>query len=321
MGNIDNQKGSRFGVGYILVFNLLSGIQAVYLSGLLQKANLFATIAITFFFVSIFFLGVSFFMNREKNTDIPIAKFYNVLAINLTTAGSWLGLFVALKYIEPAVVSALANAIGPMLTLFITVKLAKSDKLTRAELVSAIGVFFCMMLMIHSTINGTSALGNISRNHAIIGITMSFLCGLSMVLNTIFSKRLSNQGVKPHSIMTFRFILIILVSAYIAGYNEIMVTMQQYWLRLLLVAMLGNVLPLYILQVGISKVSPLIVSFALVLAPLFYFLSQQFSSRISFSAETLIFILCSLMFLSYGIIAKSKAKTMAEKSLRQSRTS
>ena len=316
MGNVDSQKGSRFGVGYILVFNLLSGIQAVYLSGLLQKANLFATITITFFFVSVFFLVVSLFYKEKKNIPTaPVAKFYNVLAINLTTAGSWLGFFVALKYIEPAVVSALANAIGPMLTLFITVKIAKSDKLSRAEIFSAIGVFVCMLLMIRSTMNGTSALGNISRDHAIIGIGMAFLCGLSMVLNTIFSKRLNNQGVKPHSIMTFRFVLIVLVGVYIAGYDEIMATLHQYWLTLLIVAMLGNVLPLYILQVGISKVPPLVVSFALVLAPLFYFLSQQFSARIAFSAETLIFILCSLMFLSYGIIAKSKAKAMAEKAL------
>lgn len=66
MGNVDSQKGSRFGVGYILVFNLLSGIQAVYLSGLLQKANLFATITITFFFVSVFFLVVSLFYKEKK---------------------------------------------------------------------------------------------------------------------------------------------------------------------------------------------------------------------------------------------------------------
>lgn len=75
MGNVDSQKGSRFGVGYILVFNLLSGIQAVYLSGLLQKANLFATITITFFFVSVFFLVVSLFykvMRRAINAPISV---------------------------------------------------------------------------------------------------------------------------------------------------------------------------------------------------------------------------------------------------------
>ncbi|BEH97546.1 DMT family transporter [Edwardsiella ictaluri] len=312
MESVDSKNGSRFGVGYILVFNLLSGIQAVYLSGLLQKANLFATITITFFFVSIFFLGVSFFYKDKKITPTaPAAKFYNILAINLTTAGSWLGFFVALKYIEPAVVSALANAIGPMLTLFITVKITKSDKLTRAEIFSVIGVFVCMSLMIHSTMNGASALGNTSRNYAIIGIVMAFLCGISMVLNTIFSKRLNNQGVKPHSIMTFRFVLIVLVGIYIAGYNEIMVTLHQYWLTLLIVALFGNIIPLYILQVGISKVPPLVVSFALVLAPLFYFLSQQFSKRISFSVETFIYIICSLLFLSYGIYIKSKGKIVS----------
>lgn len=314
MVNVESQNGSRFGVGYILVFNLLSGMQAVYLSGLLQKANLFATITITFFFVSVFFLGVSFFYKDKKNIPTaPVAKFYNVLAINLTTAGSWLGFFVALKYIEPAVVSALANAIGPMLTLFITVKIAKIDKFSRAEIFSAIGVFVCMLLMIRSTMNGTSALGNISRNHAIIGIGMAFLCGLSMVLNTIFSKRLNNQGVKAHSIMTFRFVLIVLVGVYIAGYDEIMVTLHQYWLTLLIVALFGNVLPLYILQVGISKVPPLVVSFTLVLAPLFYFLSQQFSKRISFSVETFIYIMCSLIFLSYGVYIKSKVKIVNKK--------
>lgn len=72
MESVDSKNGSRFGVGYILVFNLLSGIQAVYLSGLLQKANLFATITITFFFVSIFFWVCLSFIKTRKLHQRPL---------------------------------------------------------------------------------------------------------------------------------------------------------------------------------------------------------------------------------------------------------
>lgn len=297
-------------VGYVLAFNLLSGIQAAYLSGLLQRADLFATIAVTFSLVGAFFVIVSCLRPAQGATFKCRDVALDLLAINLTTAGSWLGFFGALKFIEPAVVSALANAVGPLLTLFITTVVVKSDRLSRHEVIAAAGVLTCMLLMIHSLYAGSSALGDMAPGDVGLGVALSLVCGLSMVLNTIVSKRLNNQGVQPHEIMKFRFVLMVAVCYGVAGYDRTAATLQAHGLALLLVAFVGNLVPLYVLQVGISKVPPLVVSFALVLAPLFYFGAQQFSSRLSFSAPTLLFIVLSLLCLSYGIFAKSRQSSV-----------
>ncbi len=296
-----------WGVGYVLAFNLLSGIQAAYLSGLLQQANLFATIAVTFTLVGAFFLVASALRRRQGPAPFRWKEVApDLLAINLTTAGSWLGFFGALKFVEPAVVSALANAVGPLLTLFITTAVLKSERLSRHEIVAALGVLACMLMMVGTLYAGKGALGEMAPGQVFLGVAMSLLCGLSMVLNTIVSKRLNNRGVEPHAIMKFRFVLIVLVAYAVAGRDQTVATLQAHGGALLLVAFVGNLVPLYVLQVGISKVPPLVVSFALVLAPLFYFGAQQFNSRLSFSAPTLLFIVLSLLCLSYGIFAKSR---------------
>ncbi|ELR66243.1 hypothetical protein C942_04905 [Photobacterium marinum] len=303
-----SQNHIKAGICYILTFNLLSGIQGVYLSGLLQDSDLFATLAITFSFVSLFFVAVSVKKsNRDQNKPAPKVNMANVIGLNIATAGSWVGFFAALKYIEPAVVSALANAVGPLLTLFVTVYVLRSDKITKGQAIAAVGVLLFMGLIINSTISKTETMTSIGVDTSLLGVLMALLCGLSMVMNTIFSKRLNNQGVQPHQIMTFRFVLIIIIGAAVAGFDVVYQTLQNYWLALLLVAILGNVIPLYLLQIGISKTPPLIVSNCLVVAPLFYFVSQQFSDRISFSLETLLYICGSLVCIAIGVIAKSKA--------------
>ena len=312
--NISANKHIKIGVCYILIFNLLSGIQGVYLSELLQNVNLFATIAITFFFVSMFFIIALPFKKPQSYHKSRTVNLKNIIGLNIATAGSWIGFFTALKYIEPAVVSALANAVGPLLTLFITVLIIKSDKLTRGQILSALGVLFFMLLIINSTMSHSITTEAFVFTNSIFGVIMAIVCGLSMVMNTIFSKKLNEEGVLPHEIMAFRFILIIVVSGAAAGFDTLIETIQDYGFPLLLVAFLGNVIPLYFLQLGISKVPPLIVSNCLVIAPLFYFLLQQFSERISFSVETLFCILGSLICIISSIITKSTDKNAKQQS-------
>lgn len=302
MGTAAKSAPHPFGVFYVLTFNLLSAIQAVYISGLLQKASLFSTIAITFSFVSVFFVVVNLLRREERGYAVR-AVMPGLSAVNLTTAGSWFGFFAALKYIDPATVSALANAVGPLLTLLITAKMTRSDALSRHEVAAAAGVFICMAWMVYATYKGSGGLTTDTRQLS-LGIGMAFLCGLSMTVNTVVSQRLNTQGVKPHSIMASRFVFIIVLAFGLAGFEEVAATLQAYWPKLLLIALLGNIVPLYVLQVGISKTPPVVVSFALVLAPLFYFTAQQWHNQASSSPTTLVCILLSLGCLCYGIIAK-----------------
>lgn len=295
--NTENQ-----GILLIFSFNILSGVQAVYLSGMLQKADVFSTLILTFLLVSLYF----YVAQSISKKPLVETRWKDWIGVNLTTAGSWLGFFIALKYIEPAISSALANSIGPLVTILITVFILKTDKLSAPQMVTALGVMASMIFMINSTFSGNSAMGHIDRDDAILGVVMSFVCGVSMALNTLASKSLNQKGVTPGKIMSKRFLLLIGIAFVLSDKPVLVYTATTFYWEILMIAVIGNIIPLYCLQLGIKKSDPLIVSFSLVAAPIIYLFIQMFNSRLTFSMESLIGTSSAIIFVVIGIYLKQK---------------
>lgn len=295
----------KLGILLIFLFNILSGLQAVYLSGMLQNADVFSTLILTFSLVSLYFYSVQL---ASKKVLVE-TQWKDWIAVNLTTAGSWLGFFVALKYIEPAISSALANSIGPLVTIVITVFILRKEKLSTPQLITALGVMASMIFMINSTFTGNSAIGYITHEDAMLGVVMSFLCGISMALNTLASKSLNQKGITPGQIMSKRFVLLILIAFILCDKLVLAYTLTTFHWEILMIAVIGNIIPLYCLQLGIKKSDTLIVSFTLVTAPIIYLFIQMFNSRLTFSMESLIGTSSAIVFVIIGIYLKQRRNT------------
>lgn len=144
-----------------------------------------------------------------------------------------------------------------------------SKNITKNQIIVSLGIFISMVLMIFITLSGKTATSNIEYNYLLWGVLASLVCGISMALTTIVSKKLYTLGISAKKVMKFRFLLLITISAFLAGKDNIFHVISNYLYILILVSTLGSVIPLFILQLSIEKLEPITISMLLVLAPIF----------------------------------------------------
>lgn len=308
MGIFKNELDRSLAIGLTLIFtfNVLSSLQGVYLSSFLKRANIIATISITFFLTGIFFIFVSL-LSGSHQKKISKKSCHCLLLMNFTTIGSWFGFFFSMKYIEPAIGSAFANGVTPISTLLIGACFFGKKQIKAHEWLSSVGVIISIILMIAITFFGKSGVGPLPTRTVVTGVLMALLCGFSISCSTLLSKRLNSDGVEPHQIMAFRFILLALLAGFLAGPNVLEETFSNFTVELLLLSFLGTIIPLYIVQIGIKMVDPLIVSFSFNLKPLFFIAVQVIISRSLFSLWSMTAICMSISFVLFGIYFKHKS--------------
>ena len=280
----------------IFIYMLISAFQSVYLSQLLQDADIFPSITFIFFIVAIFFTIIN---DIKKNASIPsyILK-KGILYINIITLVTWISFFIAIKYLEPAIVSALCLLFGPFFTFLVNVK--QKNIITQREKICSIGILICTFFIIIISYSGLGGIIYNNKNELTIAIMMSIICGLSISLNTICSKKINQPGISPEQILSFRFILLIVVALVLSGFEDLVETISLYYFQLSIIAVVGNIIPLYFIQLGISKTTPMTVSLLLVFNPLIYFIVQQFSDRTVFSYGSIGCIIFSSIFVIFS---------------------
>ncbi|WP_350306514.1 hypothetical protein [Photorhabdus viridis] len=83
------------------------------------------------------------------------------------------------------------------------------------------------------------------------------------------------------------------------------------------IAILGNVVPLFMLQKGIALISPVKVSYILLLTPLFVFAFQIFDSRLALSIYSLIAIISVVVISFIGLKIEKKQEEKMKQQLQQ----
>lgn len=297
-------KQVSIGILLIVAFNALSAAKEVYVAHLLQAAHPIVVLSFTFSITALFFLAL-----EVRSFDSYIQSLrrqsVNVLLLNITTMVSWMSFFMALKFMEPAVADAIGFALGPILTIMLWRVLRPDRPATRSEVIAAIGILIGVLLLLGSTWIGRSAVGHISLNNNLLGLACSLLCGLAVVGNTIFSKRLSDHGMTARRIMAQRFLLLIVsgIALWPASVQLASITFEFIGI-MLLIALLGVIVPLYLLQLGIERCEPVTVSLLLSCLPAFSLLLQLFDPRLSVSYYSVAGIILCVGFTGIGVISR-----------------
>ncbi|XBS69896.1 hypothetical protein ABK905_00460 [Acerihabitans sp. KWT182] len=242
-----------------------------------------------------------------------------MLLVNFTTLVSFLGYFIALKYIEPAIYSVVATSVGPVITLFITGVILKYERAKGVDILSCSGIIVSMFFLVYAIYSGRSAVGSISLSSFVNGLFMTFISGCAMTINNIWSGRLNKRGVRPEYILASRFILLIVFSLFAAGPEPVVTTAKEYGFSIALIALLGNTFSLFLLQYGIKHTSSFSVAMILVCSPLFCLIFQGMDHQFAFSLYSTIGILSCSLFVLIGIWGK-KQKTMPKESLTETQT-
>lgn len=284
---------------YVILYCILTAVQSVYLSEIFQERSVFLSLFFNFFICMITAWLVFSIKNRSLNffRNLGIKDF---LILNILTLINWASFYFSLKYIEPAVEAAVSTA-TPTIATVVILKIMRDNNLIKStDKYSIFGIVLGGIFLCVSSISGFSGVSNRSTFDLITGLALAVICGIGCAYYTIYSKKLSQKLISVIEILSIRFILLLAVSTFIISYNnEWIVFKEKMLISYTSVAIMGTVMPIFLLQYGMSILEPLKVNILITSSPLFFFLAQIFSHTIKFSWFTLIGIIiitASLLF-------------------------
>lgn len=294
------------GIAPLLGFTLFTALLDVYAGKQVQEHSPATVAALSFTLAGAFFLGGDVVRRGAAAAFRPLhAHRYDTIMINVTTALTWLSMLYALKFLEPAVVNAVGMALGPLLTVSLSPLLRPGSSVLRSEILVSLGIGVMIGFLVWGSFTGRSGVGELSVGEAAIGVGMTFLTGMGSVANVIYSKRLSEAGLDPQSVLAVRFFLMVALSwVMVIAIAE--PGIGPALLPSALIAVVGVGLPLYLLQVGIKHTEPITASIVLTLSPLFAFVLQLQDQRLYPSMLTLVGIVGITASVAVGIVARGR---------------
>lgn len=294
------------GVAPLLLFAALSAGVDVYAGNQLQVLSPLSVAAISFSLTAAFFLGGDLAQRGMRAVLLPLrTNRSDVIALNVSTALTWLSMLYALRYLEPAIVNVVAFAIGPAFTLLLSLLLRRRTAALPTEIAVAVGICGCVALLVFGTVTGRSGMGHVGTRTAALGTVLTLVCGLSSTATVIYSKRLSEAGQSPQSVLAIRFFIIIAVAWAMVAISD-NAALAAAFLPATVIAVIGVGLPLYLVQLGIKHTEPITVSLIMALSPPFAVLLQLVDRRLQPSMLTLIGVVGITALVALGVIVRSR---------------
>jgi drug/metabolite transporter (DMT)-like permease len=288
----------------VVFFGLSQAFRDVYLAGVFQRVDAFMVLFIAFGLSTILF-GVIATIRTPEQWRMLKGHGGSIFAMNLTTAMAWSSYFFALTWLEPAAVNMLHSGMGPLTVVVMGImgfRLAKAPNLGRIEGLSYIGLAFSMAALWWVVLTGRSGLPVTNLAATAGGLAALMVSGSAITISMMYSKRMSDRGINAEMITTLRYIGLIALAGYMTwqrkGWTGIESATDLATISVLATAVM--ILPLFALQVGITRTSPLTTHVIRALGPVFVFALEQVDGRMSYSLPTLI---CILAYSGFVIVS------------------
>ncbi|WP_018922728.1 EamA family transporter [Salsuginibacillus kocurii] len=276
----------------LLASAFLAAISQVFYAQQVQSISPFSFTFISFFLTALFFLLLSLSQKNEEKRSLDFFSFKDFALLNVSTALAFLGFYYALKYIEPAIVSALEMGVGPLFALFISTMLYPKTTILKSDALIAVGTLCASFILVGAAVTGRSGVSFDYTFEYFIGLAASLGCGMGAVLAAIYSKKLSEKAWTSSQILAHRFYLIVILSFFIAVFQkDVNRELVGHLDWILIVSVTGVLLPLYFLQVGIKHCDTFYVMMSITFVPVFTFFFQLLDPRVGWSTPTFIGIL------------------------------
>jgi drug/metabolite transporter (DMT)-like permease len=288
---------SVIGISLLILSVVLSSIGQVFYAKHVQSMSPFLFTFMSFV-ITISIFHCMYWMNRstQRTTEMKVKKGYRFIILsNIATASVVVSFYYALKYVEPAVVSAIQMGIGPVIVLIVTYIVGLTNKGNTFAFLTTLGILIGTIILTWATISGKSGIHTDSEvgSSLFLGIVLSFLAGIGAVGVTLTSKKLNNEGWSPIQILSHRFYAVTIITGTLIFMEKSYQDFSKEELPwLLLITVFGVSMPLFFLQIGIKYSKPIIVMVILALIPAITFFFQLFDSRIQWSNITLVGVCC-----------------------------
>ncbi|WP_226961372.1 MULTISPECIES: DMT family transporter [Streptomyces] len=301
------QATLRRGVLPLLVYAVLAAAMDVYAGNRFEVVSP-AAIAAVSFTLAVAFFAVLVAARRRWHPAEPGALTTHradLVAINVTTALTWLSTFYALDHLEPAIVNVVSLALGPVITAFAGPLLRRQSRVLAAEVAVSVAICGLLCVLMWGSFSGRSGLGEIATGEALWGLGFTLACAAGSAANIIYMKRLNDAGCDPGTVLATRFVLIgVLAWALVALEAE--PRLGEALLPGAVVAVIGVALPIYVLQVGVRHTEPITTSLLICLSPLFALLLQLADGRLRFSPLTLLGVLGVVALVAVGVLVRDR---------------
>jgi drug/metabolite transporter (DMT)-like permease len=228
--------------------------------------------------------------------------------INITTFGAWFLLLYPLKYIGPSTVSSITLGIGPLSTL-----IAEKLFFNRAKFFSRFDTIIALLLILviiyivilitykHELIRTNTAVST-----SLYAIISCLIAGFSIAAQNICTKKISENGFSPQQILALRFWLLIIISGTIMKLCGIQSITFANLCNIIILSFCMVIIPLYLVQVSIKYISPLMFSMIAILMPICTFLFEFLDNKLHPSIENAIAILANCIILSFSFLLRYK---------------
>ena len=293
----------------ILIAILLQSVTHGLMSDRLNQVDslLFSTLA--FLLTTIIFISIDY-IRRQKNYRLGIKEISlihhisMIIILNLLTALTFIGFYIAISLIPASTASTIEVAVGPLSVIFISI-------LIRSEVKKARDWFFAIILFFLSgllTIIEFFKVGFHEILSLLLGVSLSFIAGVGASGIAILSKYFGEQNISAITVTAHRFHLTYILSLFFLMFQTTINIDFSEVLVLMVFAFTAVVAPLYFLQFGLQKIDSLLAIILVGTLPNFTYLAQVFFGH---SFDIIVFFIINLIivisiFYSIGFIQLPK---------------
>ena len=280
------------GVVYILIFVVATAFRDVFFGGVFQKFRFFDVMLIAFSLTTAIFSTVVAIGMRDQIRALARA-WRETLVVNLGTAAAWLSYFYALKLLEPAIVNTIHTGAGPLTLVGLSalgLHISRPTTVRRIERFVHLGTFSTLMALSAVVLLDLSGLPGRGIWQNTLGLGLAFASGGFIAASSDVTKRMHERGVRAEAVLAVRFIAIVMIGAFMASHGHgdgEPVSSARSFAIVAGAALVLIAAPVYVLQLGLARISALSTWVLISLGPALVFVAQLLDSRIAYSVFTL----------------------------------
>lgn len=292
-------RPSQVGLACVFLFAVSQGLRDAFFGNIFQSVSFLFVATLAFSLSSIAFIGVSF-VRRPQDLKRLVASPGAFVVLNITTAAAWLGFFYGLRHLEPAVTATLYNGIGPVVVLVVGKVgwTAAKTKSSIAERLCFLGVAAALVALAVVVLTNRSGLPGAEFSNQAVALAVVTFAGSMITLGHMVARWFNDAGLHSDAVFGTRFLLTVAVAAVLEmvlgepGARPPLGAIPFFAAA----AFVLIITPSFLVQLGVSRASPLAVNVFRSLGPVFVFAVQQLDGRLRFSGATLLCIFAFCIF-------------------------
>lgn len=306
-------KKQLYGCLCAFLYVLLSAGQSVYAGSMTQQFSPFALSFFCFGIVSVMTLSMSL-ITKKLSLQILRENAMNYVMVNITTAVLWMGFLISVKYIEPALAVIIFGVVGPAMIALVTPWIRPQSVILVSEKYSSLVYLMIFAAIIVAVFDHKTAMPSHSLLYSLIGIVCAVLASLGTASLSIYAKKLFDKNLTVMQVLPFRFfILMLIVAPWLTPHDWQQMANHHSQLVVLIFALVGCLLPMYIGQLSMTLIEPITFSFIAATESLFALALQFFDKRLHVSMYSTSLVILTSVISIYVVIARLRHEKSHEK--------